>query len=49
MAEGTAKGRPRSPLGAIITAVAEASDCVIVTQNETHFADLKIVNPMLSD
>jgi hypothetical protein len=33
----------------IIAAVAEANDCVIVTENETHFAGLKIVNPMRSD
>jgi predicted nucleic acid-binding protein len=46
MAEGTAKGRPRSPLDMIIAAVAEANDCVIVTQNEKHFAGLKIVNPL---
>jgi predicted nucleic acid-binding protein len=49
MAEGTAKGRPRSPLDMIIAAVAEANDCVIVTDNETHFAGLKIVNPMRAD
>jgi predicted nucleic acid-binding protein len=49
MAEGTAKGRPRSPLDMIVAAVAEANDCVIVTENETHFAGLKIVNPMRSD
>jgi hypothetical protein len=28
MADGRAKGRPRSPLGMIIAAIAEASDCV---------------------
>jgi hypothetical protein len=45
MAEGTAKGRPRSPLDMIVAAIAEANDCVIVTENEKHFAGLKIMNP----
>ena len=31
MADGTAKGRPRSPLDMIIAAIAEANHCVIVT------------------
>ena len=30
----------------IIAAIAEANDRVIVTENERHFAGLKIVNPM---
>src|SRR5437773_4793451 len=38
MAEGTAKGRPRSPLDMIIAAVAEANGCVVVTGNEKDFA-----------
>lgn len=46
MADGKAKGRPRSPLDMIIAAVAEANDCVIVTENEKDFAGLKIVNPL---
>jgi len=46
MAGGTAKGRPRSPLDMIIAAIAEANDCVIVTENESHFAGLKVVNPL---
>ena len=46
MADGTAKGRPRSPLDMIVAAVAEANDCVLITENERHFAGLKIVNPM---
>ena len=46
MAEGTAKGRPRSPLDMIIAAVAEANGCVVVTGNEKDFAGLKIVNPL---
>ncbi len=46
MADGTAKGRPRSPLAMIIAAIAEANHCVIVTENETHFVGLKVFNPM---
>lgn len=46
MAEGTATGRPRSALDMIIAAVAEANDCVVVTDNEKDFAGVKIVNPL---
>jgi len=46
MAEGTATGRPRSALDMIIAAVAEANDCVVVTDNERDFAGLEIVNPV---
>jgi predicted nucleic acid-binding protein len=46
MAEGTAKGRPRSALDMMIAAIAEANQCVLVTDNEKHFAGLKIVNPL---
>ena len=46
MAQGTARGRSRSPLDMIVAAVAEANDCVIVTANEPDFAGLTIVNPL---
>lgn len=46
MADGTAKGRPRSALDMIIAAVAEANGCVVVTDNEKDFAGLKFVNPL---
>jgi predicted nucleic acid-binding protein len=46
MADGKAKGRPRSALDTIIAAVAEANDCVVVTDNEKDFAGIEIVNPM---
>jgi len=46
MAEGTAKGRPRSALDMIIAAVAEANDCVVVTDNEKDFTGLKFINPL---
>ena len=41
MADGTAKGRPRSALDMIIAAIAEANDCVVVTDNEKDFAGLQ--------
>jgi predicted nucleic acid-binding protein len=46
MAEGKAKGRPRSALDTIIAATAMASDCVVVTDNEKDFANVEIVNPL---
>lgn len=46
MADGKASGRPRSPLDMIVAAVAEANDCVVVTENEKDFAGLKFVNPL---
>lgn len=46
MAEGTATGRSRDALDTIIAAVAEANGCVVVTDNESHFAGVDAVNPM---
>jgi predicted nucleic acid-binding protein len=46
MAEGTAKGRPRNALDMIVAAVAQANDCVVVTDNERDFAGLEFFNPM---
>jgi predicted nucleic acid-binding protein len=46
MADGTAKGRPRSALDTIIAAVAEANDCIVVTDNEKDFPDVEIFNPL---
>jgi predicted nucleic acid-binding protein len=46
MADGTARGRPRSALDMIIAAIAEANDCIIVTDNEKDFIGLKFVNPL---
>jgi predicted nucleic acid-binding protein len=49
MAEGTSKGRPRSALDMIVAAIAEANDCVVVTDNEKHFTGVKFVNPLRAD
>jgi toxin FitB len=46
MAHGKARGRPRSALDAIIAAVAEANNCVVVTDNEKDFEGVEIVNPV---
>lgn len=46
MAEGTARGTPRSPLDMIIASIAEANDCVVVTDNEKGFGGTKVVNPL---
>ena len=45
MADGKARGRPRSGLDTIIAAVAEANDCMVVTDNEKDFEGIRIVNP----
>ena len=46
MAEGKAKGRPRSALDTIIAAVADANGCVVVTGNEKDFVGVEVVNPL---
>lgn len=46
MADGKATGQPRSALDMIIAAVAVASECVVVTDNEKDFAGIPFVNPM---
>ena len=46
MADGKAKGRPRSALDTIIAAVAESNDCVVVTDNKKDFEGIEIVNPL---
>jgi len=46
MAEGKAKGRPRSGLDTIIAAVAQANKCIVVTDNEKDFYGIEIINPL---
>jgi toxin FitB len=48
MADGKTEGRPRSALDMIIAAVAEANDCVVVTDNEQDFAGIETLNPLRS-
>lgn len=46
MADGKAKGKPRSALDTIIAAVAEANECVIATDNERDFDGVTTINPI---
>ena len=46
MSEGRAAGKPRNDLDMIVAAVAEANECVIVTDNEKHFSGLDVLNPL---
>jgi predicted nucleic acid-binding protein len=46
MAEGRSTGRPRSALGTIIAAVADANGCVLVTDNEKDYAGVETINPL---
>ncbi|MGD0731935.1 MAG: PIN domain-containing protein [Terracidiphilus sp.] len=48
MAAGAKAGRPRSALDMILAAVAEANNCIVVTDNERDFAGLKFINPLRS-
>jgi len=48
MADGKARGRPRSALDTIIAAVADANGCVVVTGNEKDFVGVEVVNPLRS-
>lgn len=46
MADGRASGRPRGALDMILAAIAQANQCVVVTDNERDFAGIPIVNPL---
>jgi hypothetical protein len=46
MHEGTAAGKPRSAIDMIVAAVAEANDCIVVTDNEKHFSGVSVLNPL---
>ena len=46
MAEGKAKGRPRSALDTIIAAIAQANGCIVVTDNEKDFVGIEMINPL---
>jgi predicted nucleic acid-binding protein len=46
MAEGRARGRPRSALDMIIAAIGEANGCVVVTDNVRDFDGIDILNPL---
>ncbi len=46
MADGSARGRPRSALDMIVAAVAAVNGCRVVTDNERNPAGLDILNPV---
>ena len=46
MADGRAKGRPRSGLDTIIAAIAEANACIVVTDNQRDFEGIEAINPL---
>jgi toxin FitB len=46
MSEGKTKERPRSALDMIIAAIAEAYDCLVVSDNEKNFSGIGILNPL---
>ena len=46
MVEGKSAGRPGSAFDTIIAAVAEANNCVVVTDNARHFAGINTINPL---
>ncbi|MGK2908853.1 MAG: PIN domain-containing protein [Sphingobium sp.] len=46
MADGKAKGRPRSGFDTIIAAIAQANGCLVVTDNEKDFEGIEIINPI---
>jgi predicted nucleic acid-binding protein len=46
MAEGARSGRPRSALDMQIAAIAQVNGCLVVTDNERHFAGIKTLNPL---
>ena len=46
MADGKARGQPRSALDTIIAAVAQANRCLVVTDNENDFKGIEFINPI---
>lgn len=46
MAAGKTKGKPRSALDTIIASVAQANECVVVTDNEKDFSGIQVINPL---
>jgi len=46
MAEGGKKGQPRSAIDMMVAAIAEANQCIVVTDNEKDFRGMPILNPM---
>jgi predicted nucleic acid-binding protein len=49
MSDGRARGKPRSEVDMLVAAIAEANDCVIVTDNTRDFSGLGTIDPMRSE
>ena len=49
MVDGRAQGRPRSALDTMIAAIAEANDCIVVTDNQKDFDGVETFNPLRRD
>jgi predicted nucleic acid-binding protein len=49
MTDGNAIKKPRSGFDTIIAAVAEANDCIVVTDSEKDFPGIEILNPIRED
>jgi len=48
MSKGRAAGKPRSGFDMMVASIAEAHECVVVTDNERDFAEVEILNPLRS-
>ncbi|HEV2987807.1 MAG TPA: PIN domain-containing protein [Candidatus Angelobacter sp.] len=46
MAAGSSAGRPRSAFDMVVAAIARSNNCVLVTDNERHFAGIDLFNPL---
>ena len=46
MVDGRTQGRSRSALDTMIAAIAEANDCIVVTDNEKDFDGVETFNPL---
>ena len=46
MSERGNAGLPCAPIDMIYAAIAEANDCVLVTDKDEHFTGLNVINPM---
>lgn len=49
MADGKAHGRSRSALDTIIAVIAEANECIVVTDNERDFTGVETYNPIRNE
>jgi len=48
MSQATVEGHPRSGFDMVVAAIAQANDCIVVTDDEKHFPGVKLLNPLRS-